>query len=156
MTAFGEAEVQTLSGLPDLELYLPIDGQLARWAKGEPVDVAVRQSPSEDYRIFTAEGSVVDVPESYDPRGRLTLVLARSEIDYRDSASALRGGSMTGGGGLREVTVGEVIAREQCYEDCGGGVVVVVAAAEVREIPPFVRNTPTCCWSMITKAFCQG
>jgi hypothetical protein len=83
------------AALPDLELYLPVAAQRLGWRGEAGVDVAVRQ-PDGSYRVYAADGSARAVPWNYDPKARVTLTLAASEIDYADPASALRGGARTG------------------------------------------------------------
>jgi hypothetical protein len=85
-------------GLPDLELYFPIDAHRARarLAQGE-IQVAVREA-SDSFMLFRATAPSLKVGEQYDPGDRPTLVLGRTEIAYDDSASSIRGGARTASG----------------------------------------------------------
>jgi len=99
----GAGEASTIAALPELELYLPIEAQRRAWRGEAGVDVAVRQ-PGGSYVIYSADGSSRAVPEHHNPGARITLTLAPSEIDYADSATALRGGALTGDAMLRPAT----------------------------------------------------
>lgn len=83
--------------LPPLELYFPIPEHRTGWQASAPVQVAVRIGHGETYRLYTMNGAASVTRGDYVP-AVATLVLARSEIDYDDLPSAVRGGSRTGPG----------------------------------------------------------
>ena len=83
------------AALPELELYFPFHSQRLEWSGGSDVQVAA-PAGNHDYWLFATDGSASLVPSSYIP-SRPTLLLARSEIDFDDTESALRGGARTGG-----------------------------------------------------------
>jgi len=127
-----------LSALPPLELYLPIPSHRDAWDGTKNIDVAVRSVDGNHYLLIAPDGSTRDIPEDYDPGARVTLVLARSEVDFTDTSSAIRGGSATGDGMLAAAEVAGLvpllppIARTECipteennwcsgWSDGGGG-----------------------------------
>jgi hypothetical protein len=83
--------------LPDLELYFPIPAHRTSWKATAPIQVAVRIGHTARYTLYTTNGRATVTRGDYVP-GTATLVLARSEIDYSDHPSAVRGGSRTGAG----------------------------------------------------------
>ncbi len=87
--------------LPPLELYFPIPEHRLGWQPSDPVQVAVRIGHSDNYTIY-ASGSGASVIRGNHKPAIATLVLARSEIDYDDLPSAIRGGSRTGPGILAQ------------------------------------------------------
>lgn len=91
------AERERQNALPDLELYFPIPKHRTGWQPSAPVQVAVRQGHSETYTVYAMDGTS-SVSRGDRVPAVATLVLAPSEIDYRDLASAVRGGSRTGPG----------------------------------------------------------
>lgn len=92
--AFSAGEIAIL---PELELYVPIKAQYAAINTSSSLQVAVRAA-GDSFYIVRPDGSAFRVGEWYDPGSQLTVVLGRSEIDYEDPATALKGGSATGEG----------------------------------------------------------
>jgi hypothetical protein len=80
--------------LPELELYFPIPAH-REWDGELPVGVAAWLEGTEELVIYSPDGRSRRIHASYVP-SHPTLLLGRSEIDYDDLESALRGGKRTG------------------------------------------------------------
>jgi hypothetical protein len=94
-SALGGTPRGDLLALPELELYMPIPEHLKIWRGGASVQVAVPIKRDEAYVIYSLDGSSRRVRGDYIPFTP-TLVLGKSELDYDDQESALKGGSRTG------------------------------------------------------------
>src|SRR5215213_8592466 len=92
-----QAERLSEKMLPPLELYFPVAEHRIGWRAEAPIQVAVRIGRGDTYTLYQTDGSTSLTRGSYLPT-TATLVLAPSEIDYTDRASALRGGTRTGPG----------------------------------------------------------
>ncbi|MEM1182412.1 MAG: hypothetical protein AAGM22_28960 [Acidobacteriota bacterium] len=114
--ALSVTTLEALKELPDLELYFPIPGHREAWDGGDAVPVAV--PTAEGFLVFWNDGRTRSVPESFNPKTP-TLLLARSEIEYDDAPSALRGGRRTGSPGGR-LHPEKVEGRYGASLECGG------------------------------------
>ncbi len=89
--------ISDVAQLPSLELYLPIAEDRVSWQGGSNIQVAVRRHWSRDFVIHELNGAQRIEGEDYRP-STPTLVLGRSEIDYTDKPSSVRGGNRSGSG----------------------------------------------------------
>lgn len=122
-----------LAQLPELELYIPIRAQLAAAKVSSSFQVAVRTT-ADSFYIIRPDGSAFRVNEWYDPGSQLTVVLGRSEIDYDDAATALKGGAGTGEGILAAMKA-QGVAPDQQYNDP-----IVPSSIPHQECDPEVQN----------------
>lgn len=85
---------KALTVLPDLELYFPIRRHRETWSSERPVEVAAPLSGTEGFLVYSADGRSRRVDADFQPVVP-TLLLARSEIDFDDLPSAVKGGRRT-------------------------------------------------------------
>ena len=125
--------VGQLVQLPELELYIPVESHLTAASPNTPFQVAVR-GVADSFYVIRPDGSAFRANEWFDPGTVVTAALGRSEIDYSDPTSAMRGGRNTGAGiraamAAQEASVEaaegmQYIAYAKCnpdVQDCGGG-----------------------------------
>ncbi|MEO7157152.1 MAG: hypothetical protein ABI039_06305, partial [Vicinamibacterales bacterium] len=111
------------ASMPELEFYLPFADQRQSWNSTGGVDIAVRFPGSDDGILIGSDGVERRIigGERFAPT-RTMFVLARSEIDYDDYDSAVRGGKRTGNyAHMTPMISRRFEAYAECQEDCGGG-----------------------------------
>ncbi|MEP6589836.1 MAG: hypothetical protein ABJC19_01525, partial [Gemmatimonadota bacterium] len=109
--------------MPELELYLPFADQRRAWDGSSAVDIAARFPGSDDGVLIGADGQERRIVggERFVPN-RPMFVLARSEVDYTDFESAVRGGKRTGiYANMSPIISRRFEAYQECQEDCGDG-----------------------------------
>ncbi len=86
-----------LSQLPELELYIPVKAHRASASVSSAFQVAVR-GHADSFYVIRPDGSAFRDNEWFDPGETVTVALGRSEIQYDDAATAIKGGALTGTG----------------------------------------------------------
>lgn len=81
--------------LPELELYFPIRAHRAAWTGETAPWVAVPLDEDGLYQAFSADGTTHTFAGT-SPPAIPTLLLARAEVDFDDSAVAMKNGARTG------------------------------------------------------------
>ena len=86
-----------LANLPELELYIPVKAHRAAATVNSAFQVAVR-GHADSFYVIRPDGSAFRANEWFDPGETVTIALGRSEIQYDDAATAIKGGASTGTG----------------------------------------------------------